>query len=177
MTVRTLDGRTTSLDALRAGRPLVLITASLTCNVARRQQADFEALAKASGGDALFVTLYTIDAHPTEDVCPYTNAYTNEVWVPKDNVRDDVLVRQPTTDAERLTLAKRYRDSFVTHSAVVVDSIDNSAWNAIGNSPNLGVLVDRAGVIVARQGWFDADAMRELLAVHAKSMESERGAR
>jgi hypothetical protein len=88
-----LDGKSVELSSIQAGRPMVLATASLTCNVARRQQKDIDSLRQRWGDANAVVVIYTIDAHPKGDPCPYTG---NE-WVPPDNQRDRVLVRQPTT--------------------------------------------------------------------------------
>lgn len=150
-----LDGRPADLDSLRAGRPLVLVTCSLTCNVARRQQAEVDSLRRTLDGHAAVVLIYTIDAHPFVDPCPYTG----REWVPQDNVRDEVLVRQPTNLDERIALARLYRDRFSDGAVILVDTMDDASWRALGQAPNLGLLVDRDGVVRVRQGWIDADEL------------------
>jgi hypothetical protein len=99
--------------------------------------------------------LYTVEAHPQGDPCPYTG----EEWVPPDNRRDDVLVRQPTTLADRLALARRYAADWAKATPVFVDTIDDASWRALGQAPNVGLLVDRDGTVRERQGWFDGEAM------------------
>jgi hypothetical protein len=151
-----LNGRAVdSATVLATGKPTVLVTASLTCNVARRQQKDVEALAQRCGDTAAVVIIYTIDAHPAGDPCPYIG----KEWVPKDNVRDGVLVRQPVTLEERLALANQYRDRFSSGAVILVDTMDDASWHALGEAPNLGLLIDAYGIVQVRQGWFDADAM------------------
>lgn len=159
-----LDGRPIELSSIQQGKPMVLVTASLTCNVARRQQKDVDALHRQFGDAVAVVVIYTIDAHPKGDVCPYTG----KEWVPKDNIRDEVLVRQPTTLDERLTLARQYQKRFSDAAQVLVDTMDNASWQALGQAPNLGLLIDQRGIVKVRHGWFDSKAMTE--AINAKTV-------
>ena len=154
-----LNGSPMSLPLVQNGRPMVLVTASLTCNVARRQQKDVDALQQRFGNSVAVVVVYTIDVHPKTDPCPYTG----EEWVPKDNERDDVLVRQPRTLDERLMLAQQYRRRFSNGITILVDGMDNASWNALGQAPNLGLLVDKKGIVRLRQGWFNHDEMEKAL--------------
>lgn len=152
-----LDGQRFDLAAFQRGRPLVLATVSLTCNVARRHQGAFADLARALGDRAAMLAVYTIDAHPAGDPCPYTG----EEWVPDANVRDAVLVRQPTDLPARLLLARRYaRDWLQGAGSIAVDTIDDASWRALGEAPNLGLVVAADGTVIARTGWFDAQALR-----------------
>jgi len=159
-----LDGQPVSLDALQGDRPLVLVTASLTCNVARHHQPAVDQLAKSLGDTAEVIVIYTIDAHPQGDVCPYTGTE----WVPKDNEKDQVLVRQPTDMEQRLALARDFQHRFSDSATVLIDRMDNSSWKALGSAPNLGLLIDAEGIVRTRQGWVDADAMRA--AIDASSL-------
>lgn len=151
----TLDGEPASIVEAQNGRPLVIATASLTCNVARRRQSDLDAMRDRFGDAIAVVVIYTIDAHPKDDPCPYTG----EEWVPKDNERDAVLVRQPVDQAQRNELARAYRDRFSDDAFVLVDTLDDASWTALGSAPNLGLLVDGAGIVRVRQGWLDVEAM------------------
>jgi hypothetical protein len=155
-----LDGQPADVRALQGDKPLVLVTCSLTCNVARRRQPDVQALREQLGDRAAVVMVYTIDAHPKGDPCPYTGSE----WVPADNERDGVLVRQPTSLAERLVLARRYSQDVARGTLVLVDTIDDASWRALGEAPNVGLVVDRDGVVQARSGWFESAAIRKALA-------------
>lgn len=159
LALRSLDGTPVDLEALRAGRPMALVTCSLTCNVARRQQREVAALQQRLGDRALVVMVYTIDAHPKTDACPYTGVE----WVPQQNETDDVLVRQPVTFDERLALARRYADSLAKGTTVLVDAMDDAAWIALGRAPNLGLAIGADGIVRARTGWFDAKAIEAAL--------------
>jgi hypothetical protein len=150
-----LQGKPTSIADAQRARPLVLVTASLTCNVARRNQTDVNAVREHYGEKVAVVVVYTIDAHPKGDMCPYTG----KEWVPKDNERDKVLVPQPLDLQQRLTLARQFSDRYAKGVTVVVDSMDNASWKALGEAPNLGLLVDRAGTVKLRQGWFERAGM------------------
>ena len=153
------DGAPADLAALQRGRPLILVTGSLTCNVARRQQAAVEDLRRQCGDRATVVMVYTIDAHPKGDPCPYTGAE----WVPPDNERDGVLVPQPRTLAARRELARRYATEWCRGTPVLVDTLDDASWQALGEAPNLGLQIDGAGVVRARCGWFEPQPLLDVL--------------
>lgn len=160
LSVTDLNGQPASVPALQGSRPMVLVTASLTCSVARAQQAAVDDLRARYGTLIAVVVLYTIEAHPKGDPCPYTG----EEWVPKVNEKDSVLVRQPSSQAERLLLAGEYQKRFSSEAVVVVDTMDNASWLALGQAPNLGLVVDAKGIVRAREGWFDAAATEAALA-------------
>jgi len=154
-----LDGTAADLAAIQGKRPLVLVTCSLTCNVARRNQAQVAQLQQRLGERAAVVMLYTIEAHPKGDACPYTGTE----WVPEQNATDGVLVRQPTTRDERLALARRYAKDFAGGTTVLVDDLGDAAWKALGEAPNLGLLIGVDGAIVLRTGWCDVQAIERAL--------------
>lgn len=131
---------------------MVVVTCSLTCNIARGQQAAVAELQRRIGDRAAFVMVYTIDAHPKGDPSPYTG----EEWVPPNNERDAVLVRQPKTMAERLALANEYHDRFAPGATILVDTMDDASWRALGEAPHVGLCIGADGIVTARTGWFDA---------------------
>lgn len=154
-----LDGQAVDLEAFRNGRPMVLVTCSLTCNIARRQQVPLAELRRRWGDAVAFVTVYTIEAHPKTDPSPYTG----DEWVPLGNERDGVLVRQPAQLPDRLALANRYASDWAGGVPVLVDTMDDASWKALGEAPNVGLAVDARGVVVARTGWFDPQAIAAAL--------------
>lgn len=162
-----LDGKPASITDIQKNRPLVLVTASLTCNVARRQQKDVDDLRDRFGDKVAVVVIYTIDAHPSGgDPCPYTG----KEWVPPDNAKDNVLVAQPKTMEERLTLARHYQQRFSHNATILVDTMNNASWTALGEAPNLGLLVDQKDIVREREGWFDANAMTKAISMLLGSM-------
>lgn len=146
-----LNGEPASLVAVQLNRPLVIVTASLTCNVARRRQPDLNELVQQFSDTTSFLIIYTIDAHPVQDPCPYTG----REWTMRDNDEQGIRPRQPTTLTERLTLARQYARSVSPGIAVLVDTMDNATWEALGLAPNLALIVNPDGVVLQRQGWFD----------------------
>ncbi len=159
LALRSLDGSLVDLETMRAGRPMVLVTCSLTCNVARRQQREVAALQQRLGERAFVVMIYTIDAHPRSDACPYTGVE----WVPQQNESDDVLVRQPKTIEERLALARRYAESWAKGTNLLVDAMNDAGWVALGRAPNVGLAIGADGIVLARTGWFDGTVIEAAL--------------
>ena len=153
------DGRSVNLRDLGQGRPFVIVTASLTSPAARRSQAGFELLNQKYGDTVSFFTLYTVEAHPARDSSPYSGTE----WVPVDNIRDATLVRQPTIMVERMELAREYQRLLDVRSTMLVDPMDNVGWRTLGMGPNLAVVVDAEGVVVARQGWLDPLALQSTI--------------
>jgi len=154
--VEGLDGQSVDLRALGVGEPFVIVTASLTSPAARRSQAGLELLQQRYGDRVRFFTLYTIEAHPAHARSPYSGTE----WIPADNIRESTLVRQPTIMLERMELAREYQRTMDVRSTMLVDPMDNVGWRTLGMAPNLALLVDANGVVVARQGWFDPMAMQ-----------------
>lgn len=156
------DGGPFDLRGFQGTRPLVLVTCSLTCNVARRQAKAVAELRQRHGDQVAVLLVYTIEAHPNGEACPYTDTE----WVPPQNQQDDVLLAQPTTLTDRLALARRYARDWSCGVRVVVDPMANDAWWELGRAPNLCLVVDAEGLVRARSGWFDAAraeaALREL---------------
>ena len=147
------------LAAMTAGKPFVLVTCSLTCNVARNQQKRVDELRTRLGDRAKVVMLYTIEAHPSGAICPYTGSE----WVPQANVDDQVLVGQPATMLERLALAHRYATEIAKGTPVLVDTLGDPSWRALGEAPNLGLAVGSDQVVLARTGWCDVVALEQAL--------------
>jgi hypothetical protein len=58
-------------------------------------------------------------------------------------------------------VTKRIESSGVT---VLVDNMRNEAWSTLGGGPNMAVLIGTDGKGIARQAWFDADAMADEIA-------------
>lgn len=145
-----MDGESVALKDLRDGRPMLVVTASMTSPIARRAQSDVDLITQRWGDRLAVVVLYTLEAHPTGDASPYTGLE----WIPVENVQDGFQFRQPTTQMERMIVAREYQDRFVRGSTLVVDTMDNVNWRTLGLGPNMAVLVDETGTVVETQGWF-----------------------
>lgn len=151
-----LDGRSVDLRNIGDGKPFLIVTACLTSPAARRSQAGVELLQQRFGDQVRFFTLYTLEAHPAQDRSPYSGTE----WIPADNIRESTLVRQPTVMVERMELAREYQRLMDVRSTMLVDPMDNVGWRTLGMAPNLAVLVDADGIVIARQGWFDPMALQ-----------------
>jgi ankyrin repeat protein len=168
LTVYGLDGKPLSLsDAWAYGVPTLLITSSYTCPKSRSQYPQAADLARRLGGNKInLVIVYVIEAHPSGDPSPYLGRED----VTPENQRDQILCRQPRTLADRLALASKFKIRLGVAGYIFVDAMDNAAWKALGGGPNMGVLVDDRGIVLARQGWFDELTMEKAARVFGEAM-------
>ena len=153
--LRTIEGGEQPLADAWRERPALLLTSSLTCPKLRSRWPDMAKIAAKYGTKVNVVVLYVIEAHPDRDICPYKGV----VDVTEENLRDDILRRQPATLDERLKLAADFKKRLDVNVPIYVDGLDNVAWKALGGGPNMAILV-RDGVVVTRQGWFAAGELR-----------------
>lgn len=158
--VYDLDGKPRRLSELWSNRSgVLLLTSSLTCPKSRASYPRAEELARQLGNDLSVEIIYVLEAHPKGDPSPY-RGYED---VTAENRRDGILCKQPTTLQERLKLANRFKDRLHVKAPIHVDGMENAVWSALGSGPNMGVLVDSRGLVVARQGWFDAPSMHKAI--------------
>ena len=135
---------------------MVLVTASLTCPIARARIGGLQRIARELGDGINAVVLYTVDAHPKIDHAPHR---PGEEWLTPDNEREGILHRQPTTLAERRELAQLFRADYAPELPVYLDDLDNTRWHQLGTGACLGLLVRVGGQVALKQGWFEVDAM------------------
>lgn len=156
-----LDGKEHGLGDAWSGRPVLLLTSSYSCPKSRAGYPGAEALA-ASIVDRRrlgVVIVYVLEAHPKGDPSPYVGVED----VTAENRRDGILCRQPRTLKDRLALANRFKDRLHVKIPIYVDPMSNAVWSQLGGGPNMGVLVDRGGIVVAKQSWFDAPSMQKAI--------------
>jgi len=89
-----------------------------------------------------FITVYVREAHPVSDSTAATAT----------NARTGILIRQPTSLAERCTVADRCRAALHLESTMVVDEIDNRTGNNYAAAPDRLYIVDRQGRIAYQGG-------------------------
>jgi ankyrin repeat protein len=168
--VHDLNGEVVQLDQAWQGRTTLLITSSYTCPKSRSTYPTAAALAAKLKDKLNVAIIYVIEAHPSGDPSPYSGVedVTNE------NRLDHVLCAQPRTLDERLALAKKFQKRLEISVPIYVDSMDNAAWKSLGGGPNMGVLVDEHGIVLARQGWFDADSMKKAADAILAAMPADR---
>lgn len=120
-----------------SGRPLLLITGSITCPMTASAMPNLKTLHRDFGNDVEFITLYTREAHPGENF------------------------PQPTTLGEKSEHAASLRREFEVPWTLVVDSMDGDLHLALDAKPNDAYLVDVDGKIVFRSLWSsDEKALR-----------------
>jgi thiol-disulfide isomerase/thioredoxin len=162
--VCTPEGEKCFLADTWRGRPVLLLTGSLSCPPSRLYNPVINDLREEFGDRINMAVLYVIDAHPSGAPCPYTGTD----WLTKDNQEEAVLVRQPAKQNNRNALAAKYREQLGLKVPVLVDNMDNTAWQALGRSPNMAVLIDKNSQCAVFQDWVQPDALRELLREHLK---------
>jgi thiol-disulfide isomerase/thioredoxin len=158
-----------SLRYATKGEINLLITASLTCPKTRQHMPALTEL-KEKYGERLGITIvYVIEAHPEKDICPYLGV----VDVTDANLRDKILFRQPKTMDERMKLVRSFANRYPVDATVLVDTIENLAWRALGQSPNLALLSNDDDKVLFRQGWFDPAKLDEEVARQLKNVETD----
>jgi len=55
---------------------------------------------------------------------------------------------------------------------VLIDEIDNPVWCTYGPAPNIAYLIDRDGIIVEKQGWYQPDLMEIVIDKYLNSKQS-----
>ncbi|MCP4001904.1 MAG: redoxin domain-containing protein [Gammaproteobacteria bacterium] len=162
--VSTPEGEQFRLADTWRGRPVLLFTGSLSCPLSRLYNPAINDLREEFGDRINMAVLYVIDAHPSGAPCPYTGTD----WLTKDNQEAGLLVRQPSKQNERNALATKYREQLGLKVPVLVDNMENTAWKALGCSPNIAVLIDKQGQCGVFQDWVEPDTLRELLHEYLK---------
>src|SRR5262245_14073589 len=92
--------------------------------------------------DAEFLTVYVREAHPVDEGQHATP--TNE--------KAGILIKQPTTLAERNAVAERCCAALHLSTPLVVDTIDNHVAHAYLATPDRLYIIDREGRIAYRGG-------------------------
>lgn len=151
-----VGGGMAKASELRAQKPLLVMTGSYSCPWFRDSTAQRVALIREFSDKVNFVVVYTREAHDGEGRSPYSQ----EPYIPAENTRDRISVKNASTYKERLAAAQHCHESLNMLSPVVVDKMDNAIWIAYGRAPNCGYLIATDGNIVCQQGLFDAREMK-----------------
>lgn len=157
--LETLDGRTADLQASLNKGPVVLEFGSYTCPIFREKHPVMERLREKYGNRVSFFTVYTLEAHPKGDVCPYTG----REWVTEPNEQMKILYRQPQQVSERKQIAKDAQSALGMRTTLVLDDMTNSTWEAYGGAPNAAYLIGADGTVTLRQGWFEPEDFENAL--------------
>jgi Iodothyronine deiodinase len=171
-----LEGGLVRLSELWADRPLVLVLGSYTCPEFRMSSSSLLRLAQIFSDQVTVGLLYTREALPSDAPSPYPD------WKPAPTSTPGVKVELPqAVDMEhRLEAAQLAATKLSLGSPVriVVDGMEDAAWEAYGPAPHNAFLIDRHGTVMARQAWFDAKGMevlvRHLLGREGPTQEADR---
>lgn len=122
------------------GRPLLLVTGSITCPMTASAMPVLRELHAEFGDKVDFVTLYSREAHPGENF------------------------PQPTTLEEKSAHAAAMKREYDVPWTMVVDNLDGDLHRLLDAKPNDAYLVDGEGIIVFRSLWSsDENALRMAL--------------
>ena len=160
ITLLSVNGEKVSFSNVMANsKPLILISGSYTCDISRRNIPDINALTARYKDRANVYLVYTIDAHPSDVVSPYSQH--NRIEIAPANTRDQIEANQPKTYGERKLLAKKWQQRNNLLAPVLVDNPTNDFWLAFGQAPNMAYLINPDGTVYYKQAWFkfvDLDA-------------------
>jgi hypothetical protein len=133
--VYDLDRHPTRLSSLWSnGRSVMIITASMTCQVIPRSAPLIDKTARRYAGRLPIVVLYTAEAHPS------------------------AALDQPRTLTQRLARAHRFQKLYHIASPIYVDGMDDAAARLIGPWPNMAVIVGPDGTTGGTQDWYDLES-------------------
>jgi peroxiredoxin len=148
--LKKLDGSLVQLSALK-GRVLVLEFGSWTCPAFRERAAAMEKLRNDYSTRAQFFIVYTREAHAKDE------------WEVVRNKDEEIVVEQPKSSEARVELAKKAREQLKLATPLLIDSMGNDTAIAYGAGANSAVVINRDGMIVARQQWFDPAGLRRAI--------------
>jgi|GEM_PF-906289 len=173
LTLRTIKGEPQRLDDAWRGGPALLVTSSLTCPKSRSRWPELQKIVEKYGDKLNVVIVYVIEAHPVGSICPYKGIED----ITPENEADGILRRQPDSLEDRLELAQEFKRYLRINTPIYIDNMRNEAWKAVGAAPNLALLVNDEGIVVARNGWFEGEATDAAIETYLKDPNRSRSAR
>ncbi len=87
-----------------------------------------------------FLAVYVREAHPTDG------------WRMESNDKAGISVKQPTTEVERVGVARRCCSSLNISMRMVVDELDDRVGQAYSGMPDRLYLIDRKGRVAYKGG-------------------------
>ena len=132
----------------------------MTSPAFRERAAAMEKLKTEYGQRAQFIVIYQREAHAKGE------------WEVDRNKDKDITVDQPTTLEARSDLAKKTRQELKITAPILVDTMGNETATAYGAGANSAFVINRDGIIVARQQWFDPGGLQRAIDEAAKALPS-----
>lgn len=124
--VFTTEGEKLKLYDLSAGKPLLLVTGSLTCPMTVSSMPSVSEFHRKLGNKVNIVLVYVREAHPGEKV------------------------PQPKLLAEKIEHAAQLKAVYGTDFPIIVDGIDGELHRALDIMPNSAHLIDTKGKLLFR---------------------------
>ena len=137
-------------STLALGKPVLLITGSLTCPIFRNKLLTINTVFATYSADVNTAVIYVIEAHPTD-----TSPYSGTVNVTVQNMNQGILFPQPTTYLERKALVDTLLLNMPVSPPVYIDGPCNEWWNKFGPAPQNAYLIDTNGIVLLKHGSFD----------------------
>jgi len=157
--VRRLDGSVVTLTELVGDQPILLQLGSHSCPVYRYRRFDIFKLQRDYQDRVQFVVVYTTEAHPVGANSPYRD----HEWLSFPNWITGTRVPQPATLAERIAQAQWSSSTLKREDLILVDELDNRAWETYGAAPSPAFVINSAGVVVLSQPWVEPKGIRQAL--------------
>ncbi len=140
---------------LSDGKPVLLISVSLTCPISRHCLSNvLPDIYSLYNSQVNIVVIYELEAHPQ---APYISPYADSTWVTATNYQDNILVDQPATYGERKELAVILRDQFLVPVPMFIDGPGNEYWQVFGPAPNNAYLIAPSGMVFSKYDWLDSN--------------------
>jgi hypothetical protein len=139
--LETFDGsRRIRLGDVVGKQPVVLTFGNFTCGPFRSIFPGVESIHKRFASEAVFLTVYVREAHPTDG------------WKMESNARNGVEVAQPQTFAERTSVATQCHRMLKPTMPFLVDEINDPVGNAYSGMPARLYVIDRQGKVAYKSG-------------------------
>lgn len=139
--LKTFDGsQTIRLGDVVGKKPVVLTFGNFTCGPFRSMFPGVETIHKRFADEAVFLTVYVREAHPTDG------------WKMESNARNGIVVAQPKNFAERQAVATQCHQLLKPTMPLLVDEINDAVGNAYSGMPARMYVIDRQGKVAYKSG-------------------------
>ncbi len=135
---------------LQQGKPVLLVSGSLTCPVFRAKIPVINQVAATYGSLINIAVIYTIEAHPTD-----TSVYFGYINITSQNTSEGIFFPSPATYGERKAMVDTLPSYASINAPVYIDGPCNEWWHAYGPAPNNAYIIDTDGRVLSKHGWFD----------------------
>jgi hypothetical protein len=135
---------------LQSGRPVLLISSSLSCPVFRNKVPIINQVASVYAGLIDVYVIYTIEAHPID-----TSVYFGYINITSPNQAQGILFSSPQNYGERKEMVDTMYSFVNLNVPVFIDGPFNEWWNNFGPAPNNSYLIDTNGKVLSKHAWFD----------------------